>query len=78
LYRGWSRRTYREHQIYGCVASPKWRTDIFENVAEFKYLEAIVAKNYIHEEIKSKLNSGNAYSHSVQSVFSSPPQILKD
>jgi hypothetical protein len=44
----------------------------FENVAKFKYLETkLKIKNDIHDEIKRKLNSGNACYHSVQNLLSS-------
>jgi hypothetical protein len=44
----------------------------FEGVAKFKYLETILTdQNCMQEEIKSRLNSGNAYYHSVQSLLSS-------
>jgi hypothetical protein len=52
----------------------------FDNVSQFKYLGLRVTnQNLILEEIKSPLNSGNAYYHSVQkpSVFSSATEKRK-
>jgi hypothetical protein len=44
----------------------------FENVSVFKYLGMIVSDQYlIQEEIKGRMNSGNACYHSVQSLLSS-------
>jgi hypothetical protein len=45
---------------------------LFENVSQFKYLGAAVTnQNFIQEEIKRRLNSGNACCHSVQNLLSS-------
>jgi hypothetical protein len=44
----------------------------FENVAKFEYFGMrLTNQNEIHDEIKSRLNSGNSCYHSVQNLLSS-------
>jgi hypothetical protein len=44
----------------------------FENVSEIRYLgTTLTDQNCMYEETKSRLNSGNACNHSVQSLLSS-------
>jgi len=52
--------------------SVRFDNSTFERVDEFKYLgTTLTNQNYIAEEIKSRLRSGNACYHSVQNLLSS-------
>jgi hypothetical protein len=60
------------HQKAGQNHNIKIGNRFFENVAKFKYLGmTITNQSFIHEEIKSRLNLGNACYHSVQNCLSS-------
>jgi hypothetical protein len=59
------------HQNVGQNRDIKIANRSFENVSQFKYLEMTVTnQNLIQEEIKRRLNSGNACYHSVQNLLS--------
>jgi hypothetical protein len=59
-------------QNIGEVHSIKVANKYFEDVAKFKYLGTTLAgKNYMYEEINSRLNSENACYRSVHSLPSS-------
>jgi hypothetical protein len=68
------------HQNSGQNQNIRIANESFENVATFKYLGATLTnQNDIHDEIKSRLNSGNACYYSVQNILSSSltPKNLK-
>jgi hypothetical protein len=59
-------------QKVGLKHSIKIANRSFEDVAKFKYLgTTLTEQNWMHEEIKSRLNSGNACYHWVQNLLSS-------
>jgi hypothetical protein len=58
-------------QKKGQKHSTKIANRSFEEVAKFKYFGTILTdQNCMHEEIKSRLNSGNACYHSIQNLLS--------
>jgi hypothetical protein len=60
------------HQNVGQNQDIKIANRSFENVSRFKYLATTATnQNLIQEEIKRRLNSGNACYHSVQTLLSS-------
>jgi hypothetical protein len=60
------------HQTSGQSNYIRVANKSFERVAKFKHLGArLTDQNCIHEEIRSRLNSGNACYHAVQNLLSS-------
>jgi hypothetical protein len=60
------------HQNVGQNRDINVATRSFENVSQFKYLGTTIKnQKLIQEEIKGRLNSVNAYYHSVQNLLSS-------
>jgi hypothetical protein len=60
------------HPNSGQDQNIKIANELFENVAKLKYLGTrLTNKNDIHDEIRSRLNSGNACYRSVQNRLSS-------
>jgi hypothetical protein len=65
-------RLMSRYQKAGEKRNIKIENRSFEDVAKFRYLgKTLTDQDCKHEEIKSRLNSGNAWYHSVQSLLSS-------
>ena len=66
-------------QSAGRIHSVRIDNSTFERVEGFKYLgTTLTNQNCIAEEIKSRLKSGNACSHSVQNLLSSRLLLSKN
>jgi hypothetical protein len=60
------------HQNSGQNQNIRIANELFEKVATYKYLGmTLTTQNDIHDEIKSRLNSGNACCYSIQNLLSS-------
>jgi hypothetical protein len=60
------------HPNSGQIQNIRTVNESFENIAKFKYLvTTLTNQNDIHDEIKSRLNLGNACYYSVQNLLSS-------
>jgi hypothetical protein len=60
------------HQNAGKIYHINIANRFFENVAQLNYLgKTLTNQNFIEEEIKRRLNSGNACCRSVQNLLSS-------
>jgi hypothetical protein len=60
-----------QHQNAGQNWDIKIENRSFENMSQIKYLgTAVTHENMIQEEIKRRLNSGNACNHLVQNLLS--------
>jgi hypothetical protein len=68
----WKYMFMSRHQTAGQSNYISVANKSFEKVEKFKYLgSTLTDQNCIHEEIRSRLNSGNACSHAVQNLLSS-------
>jgi hypothetical protein len=60
------------HQNTGQNQNIRIPNESFQSVAKFRYLGTTLTNQHdIHDEIKSRLNSGNVCSYSVQNLLSS-------